>query len=110
MLLFYLSSQNAIVIHWVQLHRIVINTTDNALVERMCQVERVIDVQKVFGILNQEMVAKVVHAMRLVALISHAMHTPDNVIANRELVDRHVTLVLKTIMDSLPMDVNVSWL
>lgn len=46
--------------------------------------ERVIGVPKVFGIWNQEMVAKVVLVMQLVASISLVMHTLDNVIASQE--------------------------
>lgn len=44
--------------------------------------------------------AKVVLAMRSVALISRAMHTPVNVIVNQELEVQRVTLALRVTMDS----------
>lgn len=54
------------------------------------------------------MVVKVVHAMQLVAIILHAMHTQGNVIVKLALVVHHVSLAWRAILVSRRMDVNVS--
>lgn len=63
---------------------------------------------KDFGVLSQEKVVKVVPVMLSVASISVVMHTLDNVIVSPALVVQSVTHVLKAIMDTTQMDVNVS--
>lgn len=104
----FISQQNAIAIHWVRLRKCVINTPGNVCADRMWRDVHVIDAPKVFGIWNRKMVVKVVLVMQSVVLISHAMHTPGNVIAKLALVVQHVIHAWKAIMVSRQMDVNVS--
>lgn len=67
-----------------------------------------IDALKVSGIWNRRMVVKAVLVTQSVALISHAMHTPANVIARQALVVRHhVIHASRAIMVSRRADANV---